>query len=513
MSSKVAEAGGTGVPRREIARAWRNSLKLGASLAATWTVALLVRFMLPRYLGPSRFGDFNFAEAFAGGFFVLADLGIDTYSMREVSVRPRHASDYFGGILALRILLSLGLFGIMLGILTARGKPTDLRLTVLVFGLTQALVYINTTLATFLQASGRVDRLAIVNVAAKIAWGVGLAAALLLGLANGPLWTLVLPLLIAEAIKSVSLLPAARQALKLRMRFDVTATKAVLASSFPFYVSTIALTLGGRLNVWVLEAITTDRRELGWFSATLNLSALAMLLTPLLGWILLPLLSRARMRSTQEMYFILRRALEAFILLVIPVVLTVGLGADLWVRLALGKAYAPAAASLQVISVMTVLTYAAIILSMALVVLGRSWSLSVISIASIVVAPVLGFLLVPLAARLGEGGQATGAAIAACGAELFVVAVSMLRVGRGILDRRVLTSVAKALLAACLVVVAHGLMGPLGHLRLVVDLLLYASFLLLFGGVKIDDLRGLVRLVRETRREPATDLPPVTEPP
>src|SRR5438552_12516001 len=76
-----------------------NALKIGGSLLATWTVALAVRFLLPRLLGPAGYGVYSFSEAFAIAFFVLASLGVETYVQKEIPVHPDHASDFFGGIL------------------------------------------------------------------------------------------------------------------------------------------------------------------------------------------------------------------------------------------------------------------------------------------------------------------------------------------------------------------------------------------------------------------------------
>src|SRR4051794_20126287 len=83
----------------DAATALRNAIKLGGSLLATWTVALAVRFQLPRHLGPVRFGDFNFCDSFTAAFFIFLSLGIETYIQKEVSVRPKHASEFFGGVL------------------------------------------------------------------------------------------------------------------------------------------------------------------------------------------------------------------------------------------------------------------------------------------------------------------------------------------------------------------------------------------------------------------------------
>ena len=49
-------------------------------------------------------------------------------------------------------------------------------LPVVVFGLTQALIVTNESLAALLQASTKVGKLAVANVAAKLVWGVGVVA-------------------------------------------------------------------------------------------------------------------------------------------------------------------------------------------------------------------------------------------------------------------------------------------------------------------------------------------------
>ena len=86
-----AEAPSTqGPPPHDAVRAVRNAFMLGASLVATWSVALVVRLLLPRSLGPSLFGEFNFADALAANAFALIGYGLDTYIQKEIPARPDH---------------------------------------------------------------------------------------------------------------------------------------------------------------------------------------------------------------------------------------------------------------------------------------------------------------------------------------------------------------------------------------------------------------------------------------
>src|SRR5689334_22378830 len=131
----------------DVATAARNALKLGGSLLATWTVALAVRFQLPRHLGPTKFGNFNFCDSFSAAFFVFLGLGIETYIQKEVPVRPKHVSDFFGGVLLTRAALSVVVLATMATVLAVTGRPTELQITVLIFGLTQAAMGFNLSLA------------------------------------------------------------------------------------------------------------------------------------------------------------------------------------------------------------------------------------------------------------------------------------------------------------------------------------------------------------------------------
>src|SRR5690242_6002227 len=90
--------------RRDIGTALRNGIKLGSSLLATWSVALVLRLLLSRFLGPELYGTVNFSDNFSSTYFALLGLGVDTYVQRELPVRPQHASDFFGGLYALRLL-------------------------------------------------------------------------------------------------------------------------------------------------------------------------------------------------------------------------------------------------------------------------------------------------------------------------------------------------------------------------------------------------------------------------
>jgi O-antigen/teichoic acid export membrane protein len=478
---------------QELRVAGRNAVTLGGSLLLTWGVAFLVQFQLPRVLGPGAFGIFNFADAFSATVFTLAQLGIDTYIVREVTIRPDHASEFAGGVLAVRLLAGLVLLGLMYLALTITHRPLEVRLTVLVFGAAQLAILNNNSLAALLQASTRVGKLAVANVAAKVVWGIGLTV---LVYEHAPLPVLVLPLLIAELLKTGVLLPSVRRAVGLRFRLDTAGTLAVLLASLPYFVNGGAVNLGARFTAAALEFVTSDKREVGWYGATANLAGLAMLLSPLVIWVMMPLLARARARSEEEAYAILRRTIEGLMVIIIPITLVISLGANLWVRIAFGPRFMESAASLQVLAFDFVLVYMAMILSSMLILVGRHWAVTIVSLSAI---PLRALLIVPFthlgADMLGPGGAAVGAALTEIAGIGLTAGLSLWLVGRRAFDPRSLSAIGKSLTIAAVVVWLDHMLIPFGMARLIVDMAVYLTLVFAVGAVRVADVTDVARLL------------------
>ena len=185
---------------REAQLAIWNTLKLASSLTLTWGVALGVRALLPRYLGPARYGAYSFAEAVAMSFFVFCSLGVETYVQKEIPVRPEHASEFFGGILAVRLALSGLLLAIMCLGLVLTGRSQEVVLAAAIFGVGQIFFVHNATFVSMLNARGTVDGMSVVNVIAKVSWGACIFSVVALKLSLWALAGSVISTLLAAAI-------------------------------------------------------------------------------------------------------------------------------------------------------------------------------------------------------------------------------------------------------------------------------------------------------------------------
>ncbi len=474
---------------RDTRTALRNAGKLSLSLCVTWAIGLVIRFWLPRHLGPEAFGLLSFADGLAAAVLGCAGLGIDAYIQREIPVRPQHASEFFGGTLLMRFLVSLALLALLL-LLPLGDRPPAIRPLLIAFGLGHLLFFVNGSLAALLQANATVNELAVTNVLAKLVWGVGMAAGIL---ARWSLASFALVFAVSEGLKALVLRRSVRRSLGVAFRVDRIATRAAIGASLGFYAHSIAQVLGVRLDTALLGLMASDT-DVGWYGASQTMASIALLLTPILYAVLAPLYSRALERSREEMVAVFRRTLEAVLAITTPVALVLALGADTWMRLAFGAPFTPGAGSLRALAALILLIYFSILLATALVVQGLGWRLTGISIVGIVFQVAAALFLVPaIGSRLGIGGAGTGMALAMLAKEFVVLGALLVAVGPQVIDARRRQVLGRTGLAVLLTVALHWVLAPLGPWRLAVDLPVYGGLVTMFGVVHPRQVMLLVR--------------------
>jgi O-antigen/teichoic acid export membrane protein len=154
-----------------------------------------------------------------------------------------------------------------------------------------------------------------------------------------------------------------------------------------------------------------------------------------------------------------------------------------------------------------VFTYAAMILSIGLIILDKQWKATQNAMVSLALTPLLILALVPLGERLGEGGAAAGAALAVVVSEIFISILCLRAMGHRAVDRRTLTAALKSL-AVCIAVVAmHTTLsrfggapdpraGTVGPGLILLDAVAYVVVALAIRVVRPAEVVALLRLLR-----------------
>jgi O-antigen/teichoic acid export membrane protein len=496
--------------RHEGFSALTNALKLASSLVVSFGITLALRqLVIPRYLGTERLGELNYADGLAGLFLVGAWLGIDVWIRKEMGITVKTADGLFGGILVVRASIAVVFTAGLAGTLYAMGRPHEIVLTAVVFGLGQVLMMMQSTASALLHAAGKVDGLSVSNIIGKLLWAGIVVPVLLLRLSI--VW-LAAAFAISEGTKAVIATLLVRHHTALKLTVDLPATLRALKGSLPFWVNTVALAGTGRADVAVLGTFcvsmlgseAASNREVGWYTVTLGFGSMILIVAPVIGWVMVPMLARALKESDDGAAVIMRRSLEACVVLGMPLTIAAFVGAEQLMGPPFYKPeFGPAAPVLKILSITYVITYMNIVGANCLNALGRGWTVTFTSIAMVGLTPLLDLVLIPLGiSHVGPSGGAAACAVSLVIAELLTTGVMLRRMGRYAVDRRLISVVLRTLVTAGIVIGVDFALRtqPLNPwLRIAVDAALYIGVALATGSVRVSEAVTVVKLARAQR--------------
>jgi O-antigen/teichoic acid export membrane protein len=236
----------------------------------------------------------------------------------------------------------------------------------------------------------------------------------------------------------------------------------------------------------------------------LGFGGMLMVVAPVLGWVLVPLLSRAVQRGPEEAGAIVRRAIETCVVLGAPLSIIAFIAADeLMAPPFYTEAFAPAALVLRIMAPTYLLTYLNVVCANCLAAIGRGWTVTALSLTTLLLTPVLDFFLIPLGLHhLGPAGGAAACSAAVVTVELLTTGLMLWQLGGLAFDARLRSVVLRTALTAVSVVALDQLLRA-QHLaawpRVGLGALAYVALALLTRSVRVSDAVAFVRLARAER--------------
>jgi O-antigen/teichoic acid export membrane protein len=190
-----------------------------AGKGAVLVIAAASIAVLTRYLGPDDYGRFTLALMYMQLFGVLADVGLFTTVVRDISKWPERTEELVGNALTLRLALSFAVIVLAGAISLLLPYDHDVRVAILLAGGPLVLGLLNTSLVAVFQARLRMARAVVSETVGRaVAFGLTVAVAVLdLGFyavmgaaAGGALVTLVVTYLLSRDLVRVRFLTDGR---------------------------------------------------------------------------------------------------------------------------------------------------------------------------------------------------------------------------------------------------------------------------------------------------------------
>jgi O-antigen/teichoic acid export membrane protein len=328
-----------------VRRLGMNTIAQTAGLAGGTVLGFLNFLAVTRGLGPAAFGDLTAAMVFLLFPVALADIGLATGVLREVSVAPERTEFVIRSSLPLRFLIAVAV--VVAALAVSLFLPfTDRAQTAIWLGSFGSLF---TLLMLGVQPLFQTRLQMHVPVAANLV-GRALTLALILAVfATGRGFTeVVLAYVVGAAVSFAIVFAAAARQISLRPLVVPDYWATLVRGSLAIGIATGLFLSYYRIDT-VLVALFRDSREAGLYGAAFKFVEIAEVLVAAIGVTLFP--SFARLVATGDARIIgaLQRSLDVILAFSAPILVGVLLVADDLVTFTAGDEFAPAASALRLL--------------------------------------------------------------------------------------------------------------------------------------------------------------------
>lgn len=444
LSVSESAGGGSG----STGRVMRGALALFSIQPLTWATTFLLVIYAPQFLGSAAMGQWAILIALPGLATTVLGLGVPTVLVRRVAANPEGVG--VDGAVSMVVVVAASIVGCTLLTITIRSANLiDLPPFTLELALATVIVTsIGALFLSILNGQHRLGQFAWLSAASSVAASVGIIAVLVAG---GGLVGMMLLTLIVSIVVTVSAWRTSK------VSFDwsgvnVAALKTLVIAGLPLAGTSVVLRLRGDTEVMLL-GMGLSVEVLGWWTAAERIAYIALFVPTLLMTPLMPALSGM---ATDLVAFrnTLRRSLD------LTVVLTLGASCGV-VAIApavphafgWGPDFVAAIPLIELISLITPIVSAGMILGTALIALGDERRWFVMSM----VASSLHLVLTPAAIYIfnaTSGSGAIGAAIAKLLVEVLMIAGALYLLPRGSVSRSSWVVLAKAIIASAVMIAA-----------------------------------------------------------
>ena len=347
--------------------------------------------ILTRYLGPDDYGKFTLALMYMQLFGVLADVGLFTTVVREISKRPERTEELAGNALTLRLLLSIAVICLASAISLLLPYPPDVRVAIVLAGGPLLFGMLTSSLVTVLQARLVMGRAVVGDVLGRaVTLGLTvLVAALDLGFyavmgaaAGGAAATLVVTWLLSHRIT------------KIRFRADLAVWRPLLLASVPLGLALAINEIYFRADTLIIS-LYQPYDEVGLYTLAYRILEFTLMLGTILLTTVFPVLSDAVERDPPRALRTIQTSTDVFVILALPLVVGGLVLAEPLVELVGGTDFTGASVPLQILLFSGGLSWINAVFGFALIAKERQASALWLNASALIFNVGLNFALVP----------------------------------------------------------------------------------------------------------------------
>jgi O-antigen/teichoic acid export membrane protein len=347
--------------------------------------------VLTRYLGPGDYGRYTLALMYMQLFGVLADVGLFTTVVREISKDRSRTDELVGNALTLRLVLAVVVIAVASGVSLLLPYEHDVRVAILLAGGPLLFGMLSTAYVAILQSRLQMSRAVIGDVLGRavslglvliVAWlDLGFYA-VMLAAGGGALATLIVTWLVTRRLAAI------------RFRAEPSVWRPLLAAALPLGLALAINTLYFRADTLIIS-FYEPYTQVGLYTLAYRILELALVVGSVFLNTTFPLLSEAVEHDEPRALRTIQLSTDLFVILGLPLIAGGLVLAPQIVEFASGEDFAGAAEPLRILLAAGALAWINGVFGLALIAKNRQTSALWLNVTALAFNVGLNFLLIP----------------------------------------------------------------------------------------------------------------------
>lgn len=143
--------------RIEVVRFIKNFIYLLLSQLISYVLNFFIALIIAKKVGPTHFGEFFLIATIQNFFILIADFGINTLYLRDISKKGELLNTYLNNVLSIKLLLFIIAYIFMQTFVSISGYSEHIIRLSFIFGLSMLPIGITNLFTFSFRATGRMD--------------------------------------------------------------------------------------------------------------------------------------------------------------------------------------------------------------------------------------------------------------------------------------------------------------------------------------------------------------------
>lgn len=461
--------------------AYNIIISTGARILGT-VIALVNIGFITRYLGKDLFGEYVTILAFVYTFSVMADLGLYSLLVRDISRPGADERKIVGNIFTLRLVSLVIAFGVILGVGLLFPYSQQVKSGIIIGAFSFFFLSGSQALVGIFQKYLQIKWVALAEILGRTA-NLGLVI-LFVYLGYGFLW-IIAALTLGSLVNFLTTFFCARKFVPISLRFDFVFWKKILKEAWPIAASIILTLMYFKLDTIILS-IMKPAGHVGIYGVAYKVLESIIFFPAMLVGLIMPLLSQYAVSDKLKFKFIFQKTFDILLLIAIPIIAGIVFLASPIVFLIGGPEFKESAVVLQILAFAIGVIFLGSLFGNSIIALGRQGAAAWIYGAGAVGDIALNIIFIPKHSYIG-------AAMTTIFTEILVTILMAILIYKTVNFFPKMTVVFKAFLGAIVMYLILRLFAGFNLFFMVgLGMIVYFTVIYALGAVKRGDIAMLM---------------------